>query len=164
MHGIGEQGAVVLMQTSASVDLSDSPTEIVERPVGKPPLRGDVAVWYNRLQLELVRIRKSTQIGAYTTQLLYVLRQLMLDGVLDMDAATSLEALLITYESEESNEHACMSVADAWVSKWKRRLIGFLGADTRERKSAPWAPDWDEIRTRDAEAYDGILREEQEER
>ena len=88
----------------------------------------------------------------------------MLDGVLDKDAASALEALLITYNGEATNEHACMSIADSWVAKWKRRLQGFLGADDRERPAEPWVPDWDEIRRRDEEAYADIDREVTEER
>ena len=163
-----EGDEVRLMQSQATaIDIGDSPTEeMPENPVAPSNghLKGDEALFFERIQVELLRLKKHKAVGAIITQLHFHLRQLQLSNVWDRDRLASVEALVISYNNEATDEGMCTEQGDLWVAKWMRRIVAFVGGDVRERHEQPWQPSRDELQHRHDSMMEEIRLEIKEEK
>ena len=81
--------------------------------------------FYQRLQRDLETIKLKHMIGAHVAQPLYYVRKMKIEGLIAMECIASVEALLLAYANENTDEASCR--ADECESMWHARLRAFIG-------------------------------------
>ena len=124
---------VALMQRIAQMSTQ------LDWPKSEPADMDNEHYFYQRLQGDLERTKLQHMIGAHVSQLLYYVKKIKIEGVIATDGAGAVEALLLAYSNEDTDESSCR--ADEWAQVWHMRLRAFLGAAPDMNLDSPWQAD-----------------------